>query len=97
MRGPMQVTKTTQTNAHVQTHIHTETKQSVRHMLLQLLQCITCIDMKMLMSCALSVLLQENLVIRTINRKIAHPCPEQGDPVHACTVQLPCCSHVVQK
>ena len=50
---------------------------------------------EMLMSCALSVLLQENLVIQTINRKIAHPCPEQGDLVHACTVQLPCCSHVV--
>ena len=43
------------------------------------------------------LLLQEKLVIRTVYRKIAHPCPEQGDLVHACTVQLPCCSHVVQK
>ena len=50
---------------------------------------------EMLMTCALSVLLQEKLVIRTINRKIAHPCPEQGDLVHACIVHLPCCSHVV--
>jgi len=28
-------------------------------------------------------------------RKIAQPYPEQGDLVHACTVHLPCCSHVV--
>ena len=52
---------------------------------------------EMVMSWVLSALLQEELVIRTINHKIAHPCPEQGDLVHACTVQLPCCSHVVWK
>ena len=49
------------------------------------------------MSCALLILMQEKLLLRTVYHKIAQPCPEQGDLGDVCTVQLPCCSHVVQK
>ena len=40
-------------------------------------------------------ILAGKLVIQTVYHKIAQPCPEQGELVHACTVQLPCCSDVV--